>query len=174
MKGFLIACAAATLFATTANAAWQAGQGVANDRATGANDRDVTFVKRGAGDGYGWRQYALPIGVTVLPWSIPNFESSVYGLRVNLGWGEYDGTYGLDAGVFSSRKTFGGISANFFGNYASEEAMGLETGAVNIAGTMRGLQFGFVNFADCLYGVQIGVLNFNRAGITFPVINIGW
>ena len=164
----------ACLTTLAVNAAWQAGQGIANDRATGLNDRDVTFVKRGAGNGYGWRQYALPIGVTVLPWSVPNFESSVYGLRVNLGWGEYAGTYGLDAGVFSNRKSFGGISANFFGNYASDASAGIETGAVNIAGTMHGLQFGFVNFADSLYGVQIGVLNFNRSGIAFPVINIGW
>lgn len=173
MKRLLIACAAVGL-SLAANAAWKAGQGVANDRATGANDRDVTFVKRGAGDGYGWRQYALPIGVTFLPWSVPNFESSVYGLRINLGWGEYDGTYGLDSGVFSLRKSFGGISANLFGNYATEASAGLETGAVNIAGTMYGLQVGFVNFADSLYGVQIGFLNFNRAGIAFPMINVGW
>lgn len=162
------------LLSVAANAAWRAGTGIANDRATGANDRDVTFEKRGAGSGYGWRQYSLPIGVTVLPWSIPNFESSVYGLRVNLGWGEYDGTFGLDAGAFSSRKTFGGISANLLGNYAADESMGIETGAVNIAGTMRGLQIGFVNFAECLYGVQIGVLNFNQSGVTFPIINVGW
>lgn len=174
MKRILIAIAAVGLFAATSSAAWQAGKGIANDRATGVNDRDVTFVKRGAGSGYGWRQYSLPVGLTILPWSIPNFESSVYGLRVNLGWGEYDGTYGLDAGVFSSCKTFGGISANVFGNYASDESMGLETGAVNIAGTMCGIQIGFVNFADCLYGVQIGVLNFNGSGIAFPIINVGW
>lgn len=173
MKKFLMTIAAG-LAVVSASAAWQAGKGVANDRATGANDRDVTFVKRGVGEGYGWRQYSLPIGLTVLPWSVPNFESSVYGLRVNLGWGEYDGTYGLDAGAFSSRKTFGGISANFFGNYAAGESMGIEAGAVNIAGTMRGLQLGFVNFADSLYGVQIGVLNFNRSGITFPIVNVGW
>lgn len=170
----LLMMGTACLMSAAASAAWQAGQGIANDRATGANARDVTFVKRGAGEGYGWRQYSLPIGLTILPWSVPNFESSVYGLRVNLGWGEYDGTYGLDAGVFSSRKTFGGISANFFGNYAADESMGLETGAVNIAGTMRGLQFGFVNFAERLYGVQIGVLNFNQSGITLPLINVGW
>jgi len=173
MKRLLMLMAVGVL-AATSNAAWQAGTGIANDRAAGANDRDVTFVKRGAGNGYGWRQYALPIGLTVLPWSVPNFESSVYGLRVNLGWGEYAGTYGLDAGAFSSRKRFGGISANFFGNYAAEESNGIETGAVNIAGTMRGLQIAFVNFAECLYGVQIGVLNFNRSGIAFPIINVGW
>lgn len=170
----MLTMGAVCLLSIAASAAWQAGSGIANDRATGANERDVTFVKRGAGDGYGWRQYSLPIGLTVLPWSIPNFESSVYGLRVNLGWGEYNGTYGLDAGVFSSRKSFGGVSANFFGNYASDMSAGIEIGAVNIAGTMRGLQIGFVNFAECLYGIQIGVLNFNQTGIAFPIINIGW
>ena len=173
MKKLLMTIAAG-LAVASANAAWQAGKGIANDRATGANDRDVTFVVRGAGEEYGWRQYALPIGLTVLPWSLPNYESSVYGLRVNLGWGRYHGTYGLDAGVFSDRKSFGGISANLFGNFAEEDSSGIETGAVNIAGTMRGLQFGFVNVADRLYGVQIGVLNFNQSGITLPIINIGW
>ena len=173
MKKLLMTIAAG-LAVASANAAWQAGKGIANDRATGANDRDVTFVARGAGEEYGWRQYALPIGLTVLPWSIPNDESSVYGLRVNLGWGRYHGTYGLDAGIFSDRKSFGGISANLFGNFAEEDSSGIETGAVNIAGTMRGLQFGFVNVADRLYGVQIGVLNFNQSGITLPIINIGW
>ena len=170
----LLMMGTACLMSVAVSAAWQTGTGIANDRATGTNDRDVTFVKRGAGDGYGWRQYSLPIGLTILPWSIPNFESSVYGLRINLGWGEYDGTYGLDSGVFSSRKAFGGISANLFGNYSEGISAGLETGAVNIAGTMYGLQVGFVNFADSLYGVQIGFLNFNRAGIVFPVINVGW
>ena len=173
MKKLLMAIAAG-LAVAIANAAWQAGKGMANDRATGTNDRDVTFVTRGAGEEYGWRQYALPIGLTVLPWSLPNCESSVYGLRVNLGWGRYHGAYGLDAGVFSDRKSFGGISANLFGNFAEEDSAGIETGAVNIAGTMRGLQFGFVNVADRLCGVQIGVLNFNQSGITLPIINIGW
>ncbi len=174
MKRCSIAFCAIGLSIMTANAAWQAGSGIANDRATGMNDRDVTFVKRGAGAGYGWRQYDLPIGLTVLPWSVPNFESSVYGLRFNFGWGEYDGTYGLDSGIFSARKNFGGISANIVGNYAMDSSSGIEIGSVNIAGTMRGLQVGLVNIADCLYGVQIGVLNFNQAGITFPVINVGW
>ena len=165
---------AAALCASARAARFEAGKGVANDRATGAGPNDVTFVTRGNGNAYGWRQYALPIGLTVLPWSIPNFECSVYGLRLNLGWGEYDGTYGLDAGVFSLKQEFGGISANFFGNYAVRDSAGLETGALNVAGTMRGLQIGFVNVADALYGVQIGVLNFNGSGITFPILNIGW
>ena len=173
MKKLLMTIAAG-LAVASASAAWQAGKGIANDRATGLNDRDVTFVARGAGAEYGWRQYALPIGLTVLPWSLPNDESSVYGLRFNLGWGRYHGTYGLDSGVFSDRKAFCGISANLFGNFAEEYSVGIETGAVNIAGTMRGLQFGFVNVADCLYGVQIGILNFNQSGITLPIINVGW
>lgn len=173
MKSCMFALAVCML-SFTAAAAWQSGSGIANDRAIGMNERDVTFVQRGAGAGYGWRQYSLPVGLTILPWSIPNFESSVYGLRVNLGWGGYDGTYGIDTGLFSSRKTFGGISANVIGNYAADRSMGFEVGAVNIAGTMCGLQVGVVNFADCLYGVQIGLLNFNRVGITLPILNFGW
>lgn len=79
--GLLSACA----FAASAEVVWKAGEGVANDHATGANARDVSFVARDASTGYGYRQYTLPIGVTVLAWSVPNFECFVSGVRFNFG-----------------------------------------------------------------------------------------
>ena len=39
--------------ASAAAAGFAAGQGVANDLATGENERDVTFVQRGGGNDYG-------------------------------------------------------------------------------------------------------------------------
>lgn len=174
MKKLIAIAFAATSLAASA-AGWNAGQGIANDRATGANQRDVTFVKRGGGNGYGYRQYSTPLGFTVLPWSMPNFESSVYGLRLNLGWGAYHGTYGLDTGVFSRSKEFAGVSWTVLGNYIEQDAVGIQAGLINVVSDrMTGLQVGLVNFAGSLNGVQIGVLNFNSAQVTLPVINFGW
>ncbi len=178
MKKTTVVLALALGAATAASAArFEAGQGVANDRATGQGPNDVTFVARGNGNAYGWRGWDLAIGATVLPWSIPNEESSVYGLRFNFGWGSYVNTYGLDAGVFSSSsQDFGGIAANFFGNWVTGTMGGIQVGAVNVVqGRAYGLQVAFVNLAEELHGVQIGVLNFNRAGVAcFPLINMGF
>ena len=164
--------------ASAANAArFEAGKGVANDRATGAGPNDVTFVTRGNGNAYGWRGWDMAIGGTILPWSIPNEESNVYGLRINLGWGEYANTYGIDAGAFSATtQDFGGIAANLCGNSVGGTMGGIQIGAVNVVrGSTYGLQIAFVNFAEDLHGVQIGGLNFNNSGLKcFPIINVGF
>lgn len=157
-----------------AQSQWQAGKGVSNDHADGRNAHDVTFVARDSLNGYGYRQYSMPAGLTVLPWSLPNFESSVYGIRLNLGWGRYAETYGLDAGIFSNSGEFGGIAANLIGNAVSGTCSGLQAGLVNVGREgVCGLQVGAVNFAGRLYGVQIGFLNFNRSGVVLPLINVG-
>lgn len=122
--------------------------------------RDLEFVARDAQNGYGYRQYIVPIGVTVLPWTFPNFESSVYGFRVNLGWGRYAKTYGIDGGVCSFGKETAGLAGNLICNVAEDDVYGVQIGGVNYAGHLHGLQIGF--------------LNFNRAGIAFPLINIGF
>ena len=170
-------CAAAGIATAASAAGFEAGRGVANDLATGANERDVTFVERGGNNGYGWRSYDIAVGVTVLPWSIPNEECSVYGLRLDFGWGSYVDTFGLDAGVFSdTKRNFGGFSAALFGNSAGGLMKGVQIGLVNVAqDSAYGLQIGAVNFARDLHGVQIGVLNFNETGLKcFPIINAGF
>ena len=167
---FAIVCAA---FAATAQ--FQPGQGVANDHARGGNARDVVFVERGGGNPYGYRSYDTAIGLTVLPWSFPNSESSVKGLRLNLGWGYYAGTYGLDLGAFSSAGAFRGLGANLIGHYADHDAKGLQIGLVNVTDQCAvGLQIGLVNYVGRLEGVQIGLLNFATSQWTMPIINIGW
>ena len=174
----VFAAGVALCAASAANAArFEAGRGVANDRATGAGPNDVTFVTRGNGNEYGWRGWDMAIGGTILPWSIPNEESSIYGFRLNLGWGAYANTYGLDVGAFSScTKDFGGIAVNLCGNVGGETRGGSQVGAVNIVrGRAYGLQIAFVNFAEDLHGVQIGGLNFNNSGLRcFPIINAGF
>lgn len=175
MKTLVFALAASLALGASA-AGFKAGEGIANDRASGGNARDVTFVTRGNGNPYGYIGWNMAIGGTVLPWAIPNDESNVYGLRVNLGWGRYVDTYGLDAGAFSRCSgCFGGIAANVCGNAVEKDAAGIQIGAVNaVQGTAAGLQVAFVNFAGELKGCQIGVLNFNAAGITMPIINFGF
>jgi len=190
-KTFLSLCAAGVMSAATA-AGFEAGRGVANDLATGANERDVTFVERGGNNTYGWRSYDTVLGATFLPWSVPNEESSVYGVRINLGWGAFVNTSGLDLGLFSNTKRdFAGISTSVFGGCAGESMKGIQVGLVNIVGGNAyglqtaavnvvnggayGLQVGAVNFAQDLHGVQIGVLNFNATGVAcLPVLNIGF
>ena len=173
LLAIVVLSVAATLCAEAAG--FQPGKGVANTPATG--DKNVTFVARGNGNQYGWRGWDMAIGATILPWSLPNNESNVYGLRLNLGWGKYANTYGLDAGAFSATDfNFGGIAANLVGNYVGSTMGGLQVGALNfVNGAVYGVQVGFVNFAEDLNGVQIGVLNYNASGVyCLPIINVGF
>ena len=175
----ILVCAVAAGLATAVQAArFEAGKGVANDRATGAGPNDVTFVARGGENAYGYgvgRQYVTPLGLTILPWSIPNELSVVYGLRANFGFGRYERTYGIDAGAWSTSGDFGGVAANLVGNYVERNAAGVQVGVVNfVSGEMAGVQIGVVNSARCLRGLQVGLANFNESGIFFPIINFGF
>ena len=164
----VLACASMATFAQ-----WKPGKGVANDHAVGENAQDVRFVARDGENGYGYRSYDTAIGFTFLPWSCPNFESTVKGVRFNLGWGTYVGTYGLDLGTFSDAKDFVGVAINWCGNVA-DTATGLQIGLVNAGGHARGLQIGLVNHVQRLDGVQIGLLNFARSQWSIPFVNICW
>lgn len=171
----LVAFCILALGAATVRAQWKPGEGVANDQAGGANVRDVVFVVRDATNGYGYRQYALPVGLTALGWSAPNFESSVYGIRLNLGWGGYEDTFGIDGGFFSSsRGDFGGLAVDLFGTCVSGTFAGLAIGLVNLAvADVYGVQVGVVNVAERLHGVQFGLLNYS-AGVVLPLVNVGF
>ena len=177
IRSFLVAGVACLAFAAQA-ARFEAGKGVANERATGAGPNDVTFVARGGDNAYGYgvgSQYTTPLGLTILPWSIPNELSVVYGLRANLGFGRYERTYGIDAGAWSTSGEFGGVAANLVGNYVERNATGVQVGVVNLVdGEMSGVQIGVVNAARHLRGMQIGIANFNETGIFFPILNFGF
>lgn len=152
---------------------WKAGEGVANERVG-----NVSFVQRGGGADYGYgggRQYFTPLGLTLLAWDIPNSMSAVYGLRLNLGCGRFERTYGVDLGLFSKSGAFSGVAANLIGNFCETDAEGLQVGLVNmVEGVVDGLQVGLVNKAGHLRGVQIGLVNFNPSGISFPILNCGF
>ena len=177
LKTVFALCFATGIVSKASSAGFEAGKGVANDLATGANERDVTFIERGGNNSYGWRSYDTVVGVTVLPWSIPNDESSIYGVSLNFGWGSFVDMYGLDFGLFScTTRDFGGISLALFGNYVGGTTRCVQVGVVNVVdGSAYGLQAGVVNFAQDLHGVQIGVLNFNGTGVAcLPILNVGF
>lgn len=165
---------ASLLAASAAFAQLRPGDGVANDHALGTKPTDVVFVQRGGGNAYGYRSYDSIIGATVLPWSIPNFESTVKGVRFNFGWGSHAGMYGLDTGLVGVADSFAGISATIFGSFVGE-AQGVQMGLVNVTdGHTSGLQVGLVNATQSLSGVQIGLLNFAWSQWSVPIINIAW
>ncbi|MBQ7176076.1 MAG: hypothetical protein IJS08_01575 [Victivallales bacterium] len=154
----------------------QLGGGVANEGvAPGKTDTRIEYSARSTESGYGYRGYTVPIGLTVLPWALPNQESYVTGLRMNFGWGSYKETIGLDLGLFSAGEEHSVLGINAFGHYSKNDALGCEIGLVNVAGgTMAGLQIGLVNYADTLYGAQIGLINVARTQWSIPIINICW
>lgn len=167
--------AAAGMMAMAAAAQWRPGQGVANDHATGNNPQDVVVRPRSVENGYGYVSYATVFGLTLGGASLPNDESTVNGVRLNLGWGGYAKTAGLDFGLFSDSGEFGGIGVNLLGHYTERNATGIQIGLANVTGgEVRGLQIGAVNYARTLKGVQIGFLNFATEQQTLPILNVGW
>lgn len=163
------------LAAVCSAAPFRAGEGIANDRATGTHDRDVTYVSRGQQDYYGYRGYDLAIGGSILAWAVPNEESSVTGLRLNFGWGVYRATRGLDVGAFSAGDAASALQANLLGQFVTGDARGLQVGGVNVVGgEMCGVQIGVVNVAERLSGVQVGLLNFAVSQRFFPILNVAF
>ena len=177
MKRWMTLCAwmmAASLTAV-AEPLLTPGTGVANDHGGNGTSRDIQFVPRSTETGYGYRSYVTGLGFTVLPWSIPNRESTVYGVRTNLGWGYFANSTGLDTGLFSHSGYCSGLQINVFGNLTDSNSDGLHIGLVNVVGRrQRGLQIGLVNYADYLEGVQIGLLNFTAKQCSLPILNIAW
>ena len=103
----------------------------------------------------------FPLGLSIVapPVQLPSPSHSVFGAMINLGYGQIDGLAVLDLGLI---------------NNVTEEMVGLELGAVNLAGSCVGAQAGALNIADDLYGLQIGVVNFagNLHGVQLGLINM--
>ena len=150
--------------------------GVANDHGYGTTRPvSVAYVPRTVETEYGYEDGMTVLGLTVLPWAIPNSSWDVTGVRLNFGWGAYRDTSAFDAGAFSASANAKGLFINLCGNYASDNAWGWQNGLVNVVGgRMCGLQIGLVNYAETLNGVQIGLLNFARSQWFFPIVNVGW
>ncbi len=150
--------------------------GVANDHGYGlTRSVSVAYEPRTLETGYGYEDGMTVFGLTLLPWSFPNESWDVTGVRMNLGWGAYRDTTGLDIGLFSSSRNADGVFFNLFGTYTTGDSRSLQCGLANVVSQrMCGVQIGLVNYADHLDGVQIGLLNFARSQWFFPIINIGW
>ncbi len=174
----IVCTAFAALAAAAASAQVLTPQtGVANDHGNQPElaQHHVVFQPRTAETGYGYDDGMTVAGFTFLAWAAPNSSWDVHGVRFNFGWGAHREMIGLDTGFFGSCAYLGGVAATIAGNYSSGNADGVALGCVNVADArMRGLQLGIVNYAGELQGVQLGLLNFNTAGITLPLLNIGF
>ncbi len=150
--------------------------GVANDHGYGATRNvNVAYAPRTVETEYGYVDGMTVVGLTILPWALPNSSWDVTGVRMNLGWGGYRNVAAFDFGAFSTSRNAKGLFIDLCGTYTVQNAWGWQNGLVNVVGQrMCGLQIGLVNYADRLDGVQIGLLNFARSQWFFPIINIGW
>ena len=175
MKKLMMTAAVAAAMAGSAQVLTPTS-GVVNDHGGGpTRNVSVVYAPRSVETGYGYVDGMTVIGLTVLPWAVPNSSWDVTGVRMNLGWGAYRDTSAFDFGAFSASANARGLFVNLCGNYAADSAWGWQNGLVNVVGQrMCGLQIGLVNYAERLDGVQIGLLNFARSQWFFPVVNIGW
>ena len=119
----------------------------------------------------------FPLGLSIVapPVQLPSPSHTVFGAMINLGYGQVDGLAVLDLGLI---------------NNVTDEMVGLELGAVNLADNcvgaqlgvfnmaddMFGLQLGIVNSAGHLHGVQLGLVNMSAKGgaLIFPILNFGF
>lgn len=127
------------------------------------------------------------------PISLPQSNWNVYGLRLNLLFGQSFGVYGVDLGFASRcRDKFVGLAAQSFnwtesdmtgvqlgalGNVVNGNATGLQLGGLGNSdhGVFKGLQVAAVNYVGTLTGAQLGVVNWNKsvsAGAQFGLANI--
>ncbi|MBM4046375.1 MAG: hypothetical protein FJ279_14800 [Planctomycetes bacterium] len=113
----------------------------------------------------------------------------IYGLRLNVLYGENDTVAGLDLGIGANQTTrrTSGVQAALVGNLAermdgvqaavlfsgADIARGVQIGAVTISSETKGLQLGLFNFTTKAKGVQIGLINWIEEGwLPFcPLIN---
>lgn len=127
------------------------------------------------------------------PLSLPQSNWNVYGLRLNLLFGQSFAVYGLDLGLAGRcRNKFVGLAAQTFNwiendmtgaqfgglaNVVNGNACGLQLGgAANCNhGGFTGLQAAFVNYDGAYVGAQLGALNWNKSvsvGAQFAIANI--
>jgi hypothetical protein len=119
----------------------------------------------------------LPLGLSILtpPIQLPNPSHTVIGGMVNLGYGQMENVFLLDAGIINNvTHEMTGLELGAV-NWA-DGCFGVQAGVLNVASTTVGAQIGVLNFTGDLHGVQIGVLNFSGSGGAwiFPIINIGF
>ena len=119
----------------------------------------------------------LPIGMSVIapPIQLPSPSHSLFGAMLNLGYGQVDNLAILDIGVINN-VTEGMVGLELGAVNLAGECFGAQVGAVNVASKTIGVQVGALNWTGDLHGVQLGVLNFSSSGgaLIFPILNFGF
>lgn len=121
----------------------------------------------------------MPLGFAFLyPIQIPFAHTPVYGLSINVLYGQHRRIYGLAAGLASHvEERMYGAQVGFY-NSSIGELWGMQAGVINQANEVRGVQFGLVNDCVILKGVQIGLINRVRTRAKLngwvPIINVGF
>jgi hypothetical protein len=118
-----------------------------------------------------------PIGLSIItpPLQLPRSRHSLYGVMVNVGYGQMTDVCPLDVGLVNN------VTRNMRGlevgpvNLA-RTCYGVQAGVFNWSGRVYGVQAGVVNVTGDLHGLQLGVLNFasNGGALIFPIFNIGF
>lgn len=121
----------------------------------------------------------MPLGFAFLyPIQIPFSHTPVYGLSINVLYGQHYRIYGLAAGLASQvEERMYGAQVGFY-NSSLGQMWGMQAGVINQAKEVRGVQVGLVNDCEVLQGVQIGLINRVRSRTTLngwvPIINVGF
>ena len=123
------------------------------------------------------------------PIQITSETTSVEALRISFIYGVNQDVTGLDLGIVSRTRGDGlGVSANFVGlvdgdfsgwqhgfvSNTKGHMYGLQSGAINIAGTGEGVQWGVVNKAESFKGLMVGLVNVTRNldGLQIGLVNV--
>ncbi len=119
----------------------------------------------------------FPLGLSIIapPVQLPSPSHSLFGVMVNVGYGHMRDVYLLDVGLVNNvRRSMVGLEVGAV-NLAGT-CYGVQVGAFNESETQYGLQVGVVNTTGDLNGLQLGVLNFSPSGgaCVFPILNIGF
>ena len=125
----------------------------------------------------GESRFWAPIGLSLIapPFQLPSPSHSVFGVMLNLGYGQLDNLTLLDVGVINN-VTDNMVGLELGAVNLSGVCVGAQVGVINVADETVGLQVGALNFTGDLHGVQLGVLNFSSSGgaLIFPIFNLGF
>lgn len=108
------------------------------------------------------------------PIQVPTAAYSVYGVMLDVGYGQVKDSYLVNAGLINNvTRTMCGVQVGPIN--LADDLFGVQGGIFNYADDAYGLQLGIVNFAGHLHGLQLGLLNLNFTGMpVFPIFNIGF
>lgn len=118
----------------------------------------------------------FPAGISLIsaPIQIPTTAYSVYGVMLDVGYGQVTDSYLLNVGIVNN------VTRNMCGFQVgpvniADCLVGIQGGLVNYAYDAYGFQLGLVNVARHLHGIQLGIINVNVSGFpVLPIFNVGF